>query len=147
MLMMKDIFDSIDIYFEILRKTSLSMVEKPELLPLPYHVLSAVSGSKILLPSRRNILHWTTQPKRRPKNKIFTCSFNPEVVLSYCDSLKSQEHWFCSLLWSIFIELLLRQRVIFRCFFCHFFPYYELRLKALCHEIQPNWDVTKCPWN
>ena len=57
MLMMKDIFDLIDIYFEILRKTSLSMVEKPELLLLPYHVLSAVSGSKILLPSRRNILH------------------------------------------------------------------------------------------
>ena len=56
MLMMKDVFDSIDIYFEILRKTSLSMAEKPELLPLSYHVLSAVSGSKILLPSR-NILH------------------------------------------------------------------------------------------
>ena len=55
MLMMKDVFDSIDIYFELLRKTSLRMAEKPELLPLSYHVLSAVSGSKILLPSR-NIL-------------------------------------------------------------------------------------------
>jgi len=54
---MKDVFDSIGIYFELLRKTSLSMAEKPELLPLSYHVLSAVSGSKILLPSRRNILH------------------------------------------------------------------------------------------